>query len=355
MPQLKAWRLLGTAETESALRRRFPGTGIPPRPAPDAGEPQPRRRVEAQDESSRHVSQDPREQRPPSQVPVPEAQEVVQDEAHRVMLLLGFSPRTRKVYRNHLRSFLDWFGEPPDRAGPDAVAHYLTHLVEDRDVSRSYHSQAVSALRLLFARVLRRPAVIDGIPRPKKERRLPTVLSREEVRRLIGAARTPKERALIMVLYSSGLRVSEVVRLRRRDLDVDRGIIHVRAGKGRKDRYTLLSDRAAEVVDIHQRFQDQVEGEGWLFPGGREGRHLNTRTVQKVVSRAARRAEIRKRVTPHTLRHSFATHLLESGTDIRFIQELLGHASTRTTQIYTHVSRKDLARIQNPLDHLDRE
>jgi integrase/recombinase XerD len=154
-----------------------------------------------------------------------------------------------------------------------------------------------------------------------------------------------------MLLYSSGLRVSELVRLRSEDLDSDRGLIRVRAGKGRKDRYTLLSDRAAEEIEIHRRFQgDEVP---WVFPGGHDGRPITVRTVQKVVARIGERAGIRKKVTPHVLRHSFATHLLETGTDIRYIQELLGHASTKTTQIYTHVSRKDLARIRNPLDHLE--
>jgi integrase/recombinase XerD len=154
-----------------------------------------------------------------------------------------------------------------------------------------------------------------------------------------------------MLLYPGGLRVSEVVRLRLVDLDGDRGLLRIRSGKGRKDRYTLLSRIALEAVERHLLFQDRPSGP-WLFPGERQGRHLGTRSVQKMVSRAGVRAGIRKRVTPHTLRHSFATHLLEGGTDLRYIQELLGHASSRTTEIYTHVSNRDLSRIRNPLDEL---
>lgn len=207
----------------------------------------------------------------------------------------------------------------------------------------------MSALRLLFESVLATPLVMKGIPRPRKERRLPTVLSRREVEALIASIRNVHHRALVMLLYSAGLRVSELVRLRPGDLDRDRGLVYVRAGKGRKDRYTLLSDRALEATDRHLRMEPRVGT--WLFPGGRRAdRHLTTRSVQKVVARSAARVPIEKKVTPHTLRHTFATHLLEAGTDIRFIQKLLGHASTRTTEIYTHVSRTSLSRIRSPLD-----
>ncbi|NIP59847.1 MAG: tyrosine-type recombinase/integrase, partial [Gemmatimonadetes bacterium] len=194
----------------------------------------------------------------------------------------------------------------PEDATTEDVRGYLVHLVRERKVSRSYHSQAVSALRLLFDRVLGRDTVMEGIPRPKKERRLPTVLSRAEVEALIECTRNPAHRAQVMLLYSAGLRVSELVRLRPGDLDRDRGLLHVRGGKGRKDRYTLLSERALRAVDVHLRFEPRADP--WLFPGGsRKDRHLTTRSVQKVVTRAAGKTGIAKKVTPHTLRHSFAT------------------------------------------------
>ncbi|TVP74439.1 MAG: integrase [Gemmatimonadales bacterium] len=268
--------------------------------------------------------------------------------ADEVMVLRGFSRQSRKVYRSHLRSFGQHVGTDPDQVSEAHVGRYLVHLVEERGVSRSYHSQAVSALRLFFIHVRRRPLVVERIPRPRRARRLPVVLSRTEVRRLIDHASTPHQRAVVMLLYSTGLRVSELVRLRREDLDAERGVVRVRAGKGAKDRYTLFSDRCARAVAHHMGF---TEGDSeWVFPGGNGRRHLTTRSIQKTVARVARRAGLAKRVTPHVLRHSFATHLLESGTDIRYIQELLGHSSTRTTEVYTHVSNRDLARILNPLD-----
>jgi site-specific recombinase XerD len=150
-------------------------------------------------------------------------------------------------------------------------------------------------------------------------------------------------------MYSAGLRVSEVVRLRIEDVDPERGMLRVRRGKGAKDRYTLLSARALTVLRIYLA---AFPTKAWLFPGARPEHHYSARAVQKIVRRAAERAGLDKRVTPHTLRHSFATHLLESGTDIRYIQELLGHTSSRTTQIYTHVSRTHLATIRSPLDTL---
>lgn len=267
------------------------------------------------------------------------------------MVLQGLAPRTRKLYLGYARRFARWKDPPLAEAEVTEVRRYLVYLVEERGVSRSAHTQAISALRFLFEKVLRRREGLGDIPRPRRRKSLPNVLSREEVAALVGAARHPSTRALIMILYSSGLRVSEVVRLRPEDLDHDRGLLRVRCGKGSKDRFTLLSRKAVKAVDRHLLFRDETAGP-WLFPGGRKGRHLTTRSVQKTVARAAARAKIRKRVTPHVLRHSFATHLLEAGTDLRYIQKLLGHASSRTTEIYTHVSNRDLSRIRNPLDDL---
>ncbi len=190
------------------------------------------------------------------------------------------------------------------------------------------------------------------MPRPRRERRPPTVLSQAEVRPLIRAPRNLKHRALLMLVYSSGLRVSEVVRLRVEDVDVERRLLHVRQAKGRKDRITLLSPAALKVLRAYASLERPRE---WLFPGGRSGRHLTTRSVQKIVEKARRSAGISRRFSTHALRHSFATHLLEAGTDLRYIQALLGHSSSRTTEIYTHVTRPALSRIESPLDTLLRE
>lgn len=167
---------------------------------------------------------------------------------------------------------------------------------------------------------------------------------------MLRKARNPKHRALLMLLYSAGLRVSEVVRLTPPDLDLERGLVRVRRGKGGKDRYTLLARRAVEAVGI---YRDAYPTDRWLFPGDRPGRHLTTRSVQRIVKNAAAAANIEKNVTAHTLRHSFATHLLERGTNLRIIQELLGHQSARTTQIYTHVARSMIESVRSPLDDLE--
>jgi site-specific recombinase XerD len=181
----------------------------------------------------------------------------------------------------------------------------------------------------MFEAVLEQPALALRIPRPRKEHRLPEVLSPAEVARMLARTRNPKHRALLMLLYSAGLRVGEVVRLRPSDLDVDRGLVRVRKGKGARDRYTLLARRAVDAVRL---YLDAYPTGPWLFPGGKPTGHLTTRSVQRVVKQAAKAAGIAKDVTTHTLRHSFATHLLEGGTNLRVIQVLLGHQSARTTQ-----------------------
>jgi site-specific recombinase XerD len=206
-----------------------------------------------------------------------------------------------------------------------------------------------SALRFFSKHVLKCPEIMAEVPRPKHARKLPRVAGRREISALLKVTTQPKHYALIMLIYSSGLRVSEAVRLRADDLIPDRGVILVRGGKGRKDRIAPLSNA---VLSALRRFRAPDEPSPYLFPGDAPGKHLTTRSAQKVLSNACKRAGITRRITPHALRHSFATHLHEDGTDIRNIQLLLGHASSRTTDIYTHVSAKNLARIQSPLDRL---
>lgn len=268
------------------------------------------------------------------------------------LVLRRYSAGTRKVYLGHVSRFLDWAGVtvqelPEDPTG--LVRSYLVELVETKRVSRSYHSQAVSALRFLLETVVGNPRLALSIARPRRESTLPAVLAQEEVARLLAAPRNLKHRALLFLMYSSGLRVGEVVRLRPDDVDVTRGLLRVRQGKGAKDRYTLLAKRAVHAVE---QYRAAYPTDRWLFPGARPDRHLSSRSVQKIVTGAASRAGIAKHVTPHTLRHSFATHLLEGGTNLRIIQELLGHASARTTQRYTHVARSTFETVRSPLDNL---
>lgn len=270
------------------------------------------------------------------------------DRMDQEMRLRGYSHKTRSLYRGHVERFYRTRDPGNLRCTEEECREWLLSLL-DRGLSHSYMTQALSALKFLHRNVLHDSAPVARIPRARDGRYLPTVLSREETRRLIDRVRNPKHRALVLLLYSAGLRVGEVVRLRVEDIDSDRRLIKVRDGKGRKDRYVMLADVALEALRTHWHIEPSRH---WLFRGDRRDRHLHVRTVQRVVARAASKAGIQKKVTPHTLRHSFATHLHEAGSDIRFIQRLLGHKKSTTTEIYTRVADRDLAKIQSPADAL---
>lgn len=269
-------------------------------------------------------------------------------ELNRELRLRGFRQKTRKAYVGHNRRLINHFGKPPEAITEDEIRAYLTALLE-RGVSHSYVSQCISAVKFLYHRALRSDFQFDRLPRPKKERKLPSVLNQNEALRVLEAVGNIKHRTIMLLTYSAGLRVGEVVRLRIEDVDADRKLIHIRQGKQRKDRYTILSNVALTVL---REYVARYRPSTWLFPGAGYGRHLHERSVQKIFQRARKKAGIDKPVSVHSLRHSFATHLLENGTDLRYIQELLGHKSSKTTEIYTHVSQRDLGRIQSPLDAL---
>lgn len=264
------------------------------------------------------------------------------------MRLRRYSPRTRKVYVGQARRFLEAVGRPAAELTARDVRGYMLRL-GDAGVSSSYHRQTLSALNFLFTRVLGNPEPIRDVPVPKRDRTLPSVLSRQEVARILAATRNPKHHLALSLVYAAGLRVGEVVRLRVGDVELDRRMLHVRGGKGRKDRYTVIGDHVARVLESYPLPRDPG---AFVFPGQRPGRHLTARAIQKVFRASCERAGITRRATVHTLRHSFATHLLENGTGLRHIQELLGHTSPKTTEVYTHVSTRDLGRIRSPLDEL---
>lgn len=265
------------------------------------------------------------------------------------LLVGGYANKTRESYLAHVRRLLESpvaRDGPPDAAG---VRRHVLHLLEERGHSRAYVSQGLSALRFFYRRVCPETLDVDALPRLRRERTLPTVLSREEVAAVLAHADGPRDRAILTLAYGAGLRVSEIVRLRPADLDTDRGLLRVRRGKGRKDRVAMLPEAALGAIRAHR---EEVGAGEWVFPGARPGRHLSKRTAQRVFARARDRAGIGKRAGIHALRHSFATHLLEDGVDLRHIQELLGHASLQTTQIYTHVTHRELAGITSPADAL---
>lgn len=267
------------------------------------------------------------------------------------MVRRRYSPRTRKVYIGHMRRFLKAQPKPFPAVTEEDVNTFLQRLAAT-ERSVTYQRQAISAIAYLF-RWAGRTDVMRGIPRPTADRTLPIVLSRSEVERFLDAVANPHHRLAFSLAYCGGLRVGEVVRLRRGDIDTDRMMIRVRGGKGRKDRYTLLARRAADLFEALDRVAElgaPPTPDDWLFPGARPGRHLTSRSLQKVFASVLRQTGIQKPATFHTLRHSFATHLLESGTSLRHIQALLGHSSPKTTERYTHLSQSELRRIPNPLD-----
>ncbi|MEK4431715.1 tyrosine-type recombinase/integrase [Paenibacillus sp. FSL M7-0802] len=259
----------------------------------------------------------------------------------------GYSSKTIKAYISQTERFFAGL-QGTEASINDAVVQKYALVLLEKGLSHAYVNQAISALKFYFRHVLKQPKS-SAYVRPKKESKLPDVLTLNEVMRLLKVVKNLKHKAILYLTYTSGLRVSEVVRLRLEDCDRERKVLKVRQGKGRKDRQTLLSEAAFAVVEQYIGVEQPAD---WLFPGQREGRHLTERSAQKVFEKALAEAGIRKQVSIHSLRHSFATHLLENGIDLRYIQELLGHQSVRTTERYTHVSRRDIGRIQSPLDRM---
>lgn len=264
------------------------------------------------------------------------------------MRLRNYSHKTIKAYKSCLRTFQSHLRDKPVTGITESeIRGFLLYLIDERRWAASSVNQMFNALRFLYVEVLKQPFRIGSIPRPKQEKKLPNVLSQEEVLRIFAHVDNLKHKVLLMLIYSAGLRVGESVRLKIGDIDGERKMIHLRGAKGKKDRYTLLSDHVLEAL---RRYYRAYRPREYLFEGQGRRSHLAERSIQAVFQRAVAAAGIRKPITVHGLRHSFATHLLESGIDLRYIQELLGHSSSKTTEIYTHVSRKSLGKILNPLD-----
>jgi len=265
------------------------------------------------------------------------------------MRLRNYAPLTIKVYVERVATFAKHFGKSPERLGAADVRAYLLYLVQEKHASWSSYDQALAALRFLYRITLGKDWVLDDLVSPRKQKKLPVVLSPDEVAQFFGAISRPKHRAILMTAYAAGLRVSEVVSLHVEDIDSRRMVIHIRQAKGRKDRYVMLSPR---LLAILREYWKAARPTQFLFPGNVPDRPITPRTVQRACRNAQEAAGLGKRVRVHTLRHSFATHLLEAGTNIRIIQILLGHRSLRTTAVYTHVSTAALEATQSPLDRL---
>jgi integrase/recombinase XerD len=266
------------------------------------------------------------------------------------MRVRNYSPKTQVMYVHRVARFAAHFGRTPDQLTPEDIRTYLVHLKDVEQVSWSTFNQAVCALRFFYKVTLGRAEMVAEIPYPRTSKKLPTVLSREEVSRLLRAVRHPKHRAVAATMYAAGLRLSEALSLKLSDIDAERMVITVRQGKGRKDRTVMLSPRLLKLI---RRYTRREQPEEWLFPGRRRDQRLHETAIQRALATARRDAGIGKHASAHTLRHSFATHLLEAGTDLRLIQTLLGHRSVKTTSIYTHVSAQRLHSTPSPFDRLE--
>ena len=265
----------------------------------------------------------------------------------------NYAQTTVEAYTHALREFAQYFHRPPDQLGPEHIRQFQLYLLRDRKLAANTVKQRVAAVRFFFVRTLKRRYLREDIPYPKAPRRLPVVLSQEEVTRLIDAASNLSHRAMLMTLYSTGLRRAEMVRLKVSDIDSQRMVMHVHQGKGSKDRDVPLSPKLLETLREYWRWR---KPRTYLFPGGAANHGKDVPLTPKAVwlacRKAAVQAEIQKPISPHTLRHSYATHLLEAGADLRTIQLLLGHADIKHTTVYLHLSQRHLHAVANPLDAL---
>jgi integrase/recombinase XerD len=262
------------------------------------------------------------------------------------MQLRNFSEKTQRVYVNIVAAFARHFWKSPDQLGPDHVRSYLLYLA--RCKSEASMRGACAALRFLYSNTLDKDWKILRDPFPKCPKKLPVVLSIGEVASFFDAVKDTKYRAIMMTAYAAGLRASEVVNLKVSDIDSKRMQIRVREGKGRKDRYVMLSPTLLTI--LREYWVKERPGHDWLFPGQKPGTHMTQEAALKACKRAAATSPISKHMTLHTLRHSFATHLLEGGADIRLVQVLLGHRSLQTTALYTHVSERTINATESPLE-----
>jgi integrase/recombinase XerD len=263
------------------------------------------------------------------------------------------SPRTIEAYVCRVAQFARFHGRSPEQLGPEAVREYQKHLV-DSGASWAAFNQTVCALKFLYRVTLRVAWPVEQIPYGRKPRKLPVVLSQEEVVRLLEAVDHPVCRMALLTAYAAGLRITETVALKTEHLDAARMLLHVEFGKGQKPRLVPLSEvLLKQLRDYWGRSRPRVKGSPWLFPSADPAKPIDTTTLQKACQRARAAAGIKKHATPHTLRHCYATHLLEAGTDLRTVQALLGHASLATTAIYTHVKRKLVTATRSPLDAIE--
>ncbi len=268
--------------------------------------------------------------------------------AERKLTLLGYAINTQRSYLHYLNLFSNHFkSEDVGTITQERIESYLYDMVKTKNFSYSAQSQFINAIKFYYEKVLGKPKIVYDLPRPKRPKTLPKVMSKNEVYKLLSIISNIKHKAILHIIYSGGLRLGELLNLKIVDIDSDRMLIHIRGGKGKKDRTTILGKTCLLVLrDYYQSYKPNV----WLFESIKEGKQYSAKSVQNIFKANLKKAGISKPFTVHSLRHSFATHLLEQGINLRYIQELLGHSSSKTTEIYTHVSTKNLQNIITPAD-----
>ena len=272
----------------------------------------------------------------------------LQEQMKSDLLLKRYSPHTTRAYLHCIRNFAKHFMRSPAEMGETEVRQFILHLARERKASASVHTTHVTALKFLYRITLRRPEVVQHLPYPKRPKTLPEVLTMQEVLALFRAIKSATYKAILALAYGAGLRISEVCTLKPTDIDSQRMRIHVRRGKGNRDRYVLLGET---MLTLLREYYPKARRKGdYLFPGQKPQTPLTPAAIRKVLKMVAAQAGLSKKITPHTLRHSFATHLLETGYDLRVVQALLGHASIQTTQRYTHITDRLLSLTRSPLD-----
>jgi len=262
----------------------------------------------------------------------------------------NYSARTLKNYRMFVRGYLSWLGRLPEKSDEAGIKRYQIFLKEERRFSARTVNLATAALVFFYGKVLGFAPAVKSLPRMKTGRSLPAVYSEQDIGKILAATTNPKHRLALMLAYGCGLRLNEICQLKREHISLDRSTITIRQGKGKKDRTVMIDEVLQPAL---RSFLKNGAGAVWIFEGQEAGTRISPRTVSLVFDHACHKAGVKKLGGIHTLRHSFATHLLEQGTDLRYIQELLGHSSSKTTEIYTHVSNSAIAKIRSPLSKID--
>jgi integrase/recombinase XerD len=261
-----------------------------------------------------------------------------------------YSPNTIKTYTDALRTFLKFYhSKPIDEINNQDLIRFNNDYILHNGFSSSFQNQVVNAIKLFFRKIENTQLEVDLIHRPKREKKLPNVLSKEEVKHILDAPSNIKHKAMLSLIYACGLRAGELIRIKPNDVDSKRGLLIVRQSKGKKDRITPLSEK---IITLLREYYKIYKPKTYLFEGQIKGNPYDMRSLQQVLKRSLQKSKIDKPVTLHWLRHSYATHLLENGTDLRYIQEVLGHSSSKTTEIYTYVSTKSIQKITSPFDFL---